>query len=255
MFTNTTASARRIALVAGIGYLFIFVTGIFANFFVIEGMVMPGDPAGTLRNLQANPTQLRIGVLSFIIMVVADLLLTWALYVLFRPVNAALSSFAAMFRLVNVAIFGMALSHLMSVLTLTGAMGNIGASPAGYVQVAVMRSVTAFQHTWLIGLLFFGIHLLALASLAVRSGSIPRFITLLLAIAGGGYLTDSIAQFMLADYDAYKTIFSTMVIVPGVLGELSFTIWLLAKGMGRKRTHLFPDVTRSGYDAAVPVVR
>ncbi len=84
--------------------------------------------------------------------------------------------------------------------------------------------------TWLIGLLFFGVHLLALGALALQSGRIPKFIAYLLFLAGLGYLVDSFAQFMLPNYLDYQNLFALIVVVPGLIGELSFTIWLLAKG-------------------------
>jgi hypothetical protein len=65
-------SLKNISKIAGIGYLIIFITGIFANFVVLEGLVDHTNPAETLRNISAKETLFRIGILSFIIMVVFD---------------------------------------------------------------------------------------------------------------------------------------------------------------------------------------
>ncbi len=35
---------------------------------------------------------------------------------------------------------------------------------------------------------------------------------------------------MLANYADYKEVFTMIVVIPGVVGELSFTVWLLVKG-------------------------
>jgi hypothetical protein len=56
---------------------------------------------------------------------------------------------------------------------------------------------------------------------------------MLLPVAGLGYLIDSFAQFLLSDYENYTAIFSMIVMIPGIVGELSFTIWLLYKGIRR----------------------
>jgi hypothetical protein len=40
-------SLNNIAKIAGAGYLVIFISGIFANFFVLEGLVVSGDAAAT----------------------------------------------------------------------------------------------------------------------------------------------------------------------------------------------------------------
>lgn len=221
---------RKIALIAGTGYLIIFFTGIYSNFFIMEKLVAPNDAGLTLANIKDNAGQFRLGILSFIIMVLFDLVLTWALYVLLEHINKNLAIFMAWFRLVNCAIFGVALFHLFDVIELTGESAYLAQIPTDYLQVEVMRSLSGFNYTWLLGLLFFGIHLLALGALALQSGYIPRFIGYLLFLAGAGYLVDSFAQFLLINYADYKDVFTMIVVIPGVVGELSFTIWLLIKG-------------------------
>ena len=51
------------------------------------------------------------------------------------------------------------------------------------------------------------------------------------AIGALGYLTDSFAQFLLLNYADYKAVFEMIVVIPGVVGEFSFTVWLLVKGV------------------------
>lgn len=227
---ETVYSLRKVSLIAGIGYAVIFLTGIFANFFVVESLVVQGDAVATLANITGNATQFRIGILSFIIMVVFDLILTWALYVFTKPLSTNLSLFAAWFRLVNCAIFGVALFNLFDVLTLIGNDAYLTSVSTEYIQSEVMRSLSAFSYTWLLGLVFFGVHLLALGALLFHSGNTPKFIGFLLFLAGAGYLIDSLAQFILPNYADYQTIFMMVVLIPGVVGELSFTVWLLGKG-------------------------
>lgn len=227
---KTPNPLRRIALIAGIGYLIIFITGIFANFFILESLVVQDDASATFRNIQEGASQFRVGILAFVFMVLFDLVLTWALYLLLLPVNKNLSLFAAWFRLVNVAIFGVALFSLFDVLELTGGSLYLTEVSTEYIQAEVMRALSTFNYTWLLGLLFFGVHLVALGALVLQSGFIPKFIGILLFIAGAGYLVDSFAQFMMPNYDAYQNLFAMIVIIPGVVGELSFTIWLLLKG-------------------------
>lgn len=226
-------SFRKIALTAGMGYLIIFFTGIFSNFFILEKLVVPDDGGATLANITGNVGAFRLGMLSFIIMVLFDLVLTWALYVLLEHINRNLALFMAWFRLVNCAVFGVALFHLFDVLELAGGSAYLAQVPAEYIQAEVMRSLSGFNYTWLLGLLFFGIHLGALGTLALQSGYIPKFIGYLLFLAGAGYLADSFAQFMMANYADYKEVFTMIVVIPGVVGELSFTVWLLLRG-GRK---------------------
>ncbi|MCG6975545.1 MAG: DUF4386 domain-containing protein [Acidiferrobacterales bacterium] len=227
-------SLNNIAKIAGAGYLVIFISGIFANFFVLEGLVVAGDAAATATRIMDNGSQLRVGILSFFIMVIFDLLLVWALYLLFRPVNKDVSLLAALLRLVNVAIFGVALYHLVDVMQLSGDAEYLSAFNPAQLNAQLMLAVDAFNATWLIGLVFFGLHLIFLGCLIIKSSYVPSIIGMLLIVAAAGYLIDSFAHLLLPSYDDYATIFMLIVVVPGVIGELSLTILLLVKGFRHK---------------------
>ena len=224
-------SLKKISTIAGIGYLFIFITGIFSNFFVLESLIVPGDATTTTNNITDNDFLFRIGILSFIIMVVWDVVLAWALYVLLKPVNENLSLLSGWLRLVNSTIFGIALYNLFSILQISNGAEYLNALGTNYMYTQVMLFFDAFNYTWLIGLVFFGIHLFVLGYLIFKSGYMPKFLGILLIIAAIGYLIDSLANFLLSNYSDYKNLFMFIVIVPGIIGELSLTFWLLFKGV------------------------
>jgi hypothetical protein len=224
-------SLKNISTIAGIGYLFIFITGIFSNFFVLESLIVPGDVTTTANNITDNDFLFRIGILSFIIMVVWDVVLAWALYVLLKPVNENLSLLSGWLRLVNSTIFGIALYNLFSILQISNGAEYLNALGTDYMHTQVMLFFDAFNYTWLIGLVFFAIHLFVLGFLIFKSGYMPKFLGILLIIAAIGYLIDSLANFLLSNYSDYKNLFMLIVIVPGIIGELSLTFWLLFKGV------------------------
>jgi len=225
MNIKSNLSINSFAKITGIGYLIIFVTGFFSNFFVLENIVVWEEAEKTLQNLTSNEMLFRFGILGFVIMVITDLLLAWTLYYLLMKVNKSISLLAALFRIVNAAIFGLALMYLMNVLNMLPEaknnfqMGN-----------EILSAFTSFNTTWLIGLIFFGFHLIILGYLIFKSDYIPKILGILLLIAGAGYLIDSFAIILLPNYNNYKEIFTIIVLLPGIVGELSFTIWLLVKG-------------------------
>jgi len=90
----------------------------------------------------------------------------------------------------------------------------------------VLKQVDTFNTIWLIGLFFFGVHLILLSTIIGR----PKMIAGLLFAAGIMYMVDTAAHFMLPDYDAYASVFLALVAIPSILGELSFSVWLLVKG-------------------------
>ena len=223
-------SIHHLAKVAGFGYLIIFITGIFANFFVLENLVVAGDAEMTARNIIENDFLFRLGILSFIIMVVFDVLLAWALYVLFIPVNQILSLLSGWLRLVNSAIFGIALYNLFSILNVLSNAEYTKVFDTGQLYARAMLFLDMFNDTWLIGLIFFGFHLFVLGYLIFKSGYISKMIGLLLIVAAMGYLIDSCAHLLLPNYADYKGFFTLIVLIPGIIGELSLTFWLLFKG-------------------------
>lgn len=213
------------------GYLIIFITGFFANFFVLEGMVVDGDAASTTNNIAGQMSTFRWGALAFLIMVIVDVLLAGPLYTLLADVNRNRARLSSWLRLVNGTIFGVALFNLFGIIRLLEAGGPTGPEgPSG-----VMQYLAAFDLTWLIGLVFFGLHLLLLGNLVVRSSRFPKAIGYLLMLAGSGYLADSFAQLLLPSYGDFQMIFEMAVIIPGILGEFSLTLWLLIKGAGVTR--------------------
>jgi len=224
-------SFKKISRIAGFGYLIIFITGIYANFFVLESLIVPGNATETANNIAGNEALFRIGILSFIIMVVFDMVLAWALFVLLKPANKNLSLLTAWLRLVNATIFGIALYNLFGVLQLVSGAEYLAVFDTGQVHAHIMLLLDAFNKTWLLGLVFFGIHLFFLGYLIFKSGYMPRIIGILLFIAGIGYMIDSFANFLMPNYSDYANVFLIVVIVPGIIGELSLTFWLLFHGV------------------------
>ena len=224
-------SLYKLSKYAGAGYLIIFATGIFSNFFVLESFTAAGDASQTAKNIIENETLFRVGFLSFFIMVIIDAALAWAFYILLKPANKNISLLAGWLRLINVSIFGIALLYLLNVLQLLSGADYLNSLEASQLYALVLLNLESFNSAWLIGLVFFGLHLLVLGYLIHKSGYIPKFIGVLLIIAAVGYLIDSFANFLLPNYFEFENIFALVVIIPGIIGELSFTFWLLIKGV------------------------
>ena len=216
-------SQRKAAIVAGLGLLIMTIFAIFANFFVLESFIVPGDAAETANNIIVNEGLFRTGIYSLIIVAILDLVVAWALYVLLKPINKSLSLLVAWFRLVYAAILGIALHNLFSVLLLLGDADYLKVFEIDQLHAQVMLSLSAFSDGWDIGVVFFGLHLALLGYLVFKSGYIPRILGALLVIAGLGYLIDSFVIFLLPNSKVAIAMFT-------FIGELLFMFWLLLKG-------------------------
>lgn len=221
---------RRAALIAGIGYVALFVLAIFANFFVREGLIVAGDATQTAANIAASEPLFRAGLVSFMAIFLIDVAVAWALYVLFRTVSRDLSLVTAWFRLVYTVLLGVAAIFFLQALQLLGGSGFLDVFTPEQLNAQALVAFDTFNSTWLVGLLAFGVHLVLLGVLVVRSHTAPRVLGYLLAVAGVAYMADTIAHTMLATYADYATAFTAIVAVPSVIAEGWFGLWLLIKG-------------------------
>ncbi len=226
----TDISQGKAAKVAGIGYLIIFVLGLFANFFIFGSLIVKGDAATTANNILANELLFRAGIVSWIIVLICDIVIAWALYIFLKPVNKSLSLLTAWFRLIYIAIFGITQLNLIFVLILFSGADYLSVFNTNQLQALALVFLNGHSYGFLIGLVFFGVHLFLISYLILKSGYIPKILGVLLILSALGYLIDSFANFLLPNYADYQTIFLLLVAVPGVVGELSFTLWLLFKG-------------------------
>ncbi len=226
--TTSTASRTAAGWAAG-GYLAIFVLAIFANFLALSPVLQPGDAAGTAAALRESETSFRLGAVAFLGIFVIDVVVAWALWVLFRPVHRDLSLLSAWFRLTYTVVLGAALGFLYAALWLTGTPGALGEANDD----AVLLALQTFDFTWVAGLAAFGAHLVVLGVLMLKARG-PRWIAWLLLAAGAAYVLDTVAHLVLADYEASADLFLALVAVPSVIGEMSFAVWLLLVATGRR---------------------
>lgn len=228
--TLTDPSPRRASVIAGVGYLVIFVLAIFGNFVVLTGMVEAGDAAATAANIQDGEGLFRLGLVSFTIVFIADVVVAWALYILFRTLSRDLSLLTAWFRLVYTVLLGVALIFFFVALDLLGRKDYLAVFDTGQLDAQALLALDAFNYAWLIGLVAFGLHLVMLGYLVVRSGYVTKVLGYVLMVAGAAYVIDTVAHAMLSNYADFENVFLATVAIPSIVGELWFAVWLLMRG-------------------------
>jgi hypothetical protein len=109
MADHTAESSPQVyARVGGVLYLIIIVAGLVGEVLVRDKLIVSGDATATANNIMASESLWRIAFAGELIMFVCDLAVALILYVLLRPVNRNIALLAAFFRLVYVAIVGVA---------------------------------------------------------------------------------------------------------------------------------------------------
>ena len=239
METNTSASMRGTALVAGIGYLIIIACGIFAEFFIRGSLIETGNAAETARNIRESETFFRFGIAGDVIMILADVIVGFALYRLFRPVSGSLALVAAWFRLAQAAVLAAMLVMLFLTLQLVTDSQYANVFGSDQLDALVLLFAEAHSYGYILALFFFGAHLAVLGFLVLRSTSAPNFLGVLFMFAAAGYLLDSFANVLLSNYSDYETLFAIAVFAPAFVGELAMGIWLIARaGRGSQAPRL-----------------
>jgi Domain of unknown function (DUF4386) len=217
-------SPRTAAMVAGLGLLAMAVLAPFANFYVLQNLIVANDAKATAENILASGGLFRIGLCCFLVVAALDVVVAWALYVLLEPVSRSLSLLAAWFRVVYAAVFAIALIPPLSVLQLLSRNEYLKGLEPNQLHAQVMLSLSAFRSGWDIGLVLFGFHLLVLGYLVFKSGFIPRWLGVLVGIASVGYLVDSFGKFLIPNYNLTVSTFT-------FVGEFLLIFWLLWRGI------------------------
>jgi hypothetical protein len=204
---------RKLSIIAGISYLIIFLTAIYANFFVLDAILT--DPVGTIT---ASSIHVRFGAIAFMVAAVFDVVVAWVLYKLYK--EHLLSQLSTYFRIMHAAIMGAAVFVFPMMIGLDSAD-------------LILQQVDVFNYLWLIGLFFFGIHLVLLGKILYKK---IKIIPVFLCLAGILYILDTTAHFLMPHYEMYADIFLVIVAIPSILGEMALALWLLVKGGKKKNT-------------------
>ena len=215
-----TGTART----TGLLYLGLAVTGAL-GFQLVRGQLYVADDAGaTLSNLVEHTSMARLGIVLELGIVLTQALAAVWFYRLFRSVDSFAAGLVAVFGMVNaVAILGSAalLATALDVADDTSLAVSGGA--AATVQLLYVIS----GHLWGVGGLFFGLWLIPMGWLVVRSRWLPRSLGQLLMVGGVGYVLSTFVSYVFANAD----LMAGLLTVPATIGELWIVGYLVVFGV------------------------
>jgi hypothetical protein len=222
-------SQRTAAKVAGFALLFSMVIVVFANYGLLNPLLVRGNAPETARNIMAHETQFRVVVVCFLAYSGSVVVLLTALYVVLRPVNRGLALAGALFRLV------FALMWLLSTLNLLGALRLLGSTPylqafePDRLQTLGRVYIAATFDDYYVGLPFFGLAATVCAWLWLKSNYIPRWLALF------GVISSAFCVFCAFVYLIFpgfaKPVNPYWFDSPMALFEMALSFWLLFKGL------------------------
>jgi len=216
------ASPRRIAVIAATSTFVMAIAGMFAN--VVLMSLASGGPAGAAARVSEAHLLLRLAIVAFLVVVVLDVVLAWAIARFFGDRHADLARLAGWMRLVYAAVLGAAVGQLPAAL----AAARSGADDAAHA------ALLGFGATWQLGLVVFAAHLALLGAIVIRDRATPTFIGVVLVIAAAAYAADGVARLFLPEGAILLNVLVALVTVSSVVGEIGLGVWFLARG-GRRR--------------------
>jgi len=228
-------STKKTARLAGLLYLLSSLPAPFGLIYVPGKLFVAGDAAATADRIRSYETLLRLGITADLLSTTVFIFMVLVLYRLFKPVSEKHALAMLVLILLSVPI------SLLSVLNEVAAL-NLAKGGANFLSVFDPHQRDALAYLFMrlhgqgfvVAQIFWGLWLFPFGILVIRSGFIPRFLGVLLMIAGCGYPASSFAELVLPQYaDAVSRV--TMILN---FGELPIIFWLLIWGAKPQRTGL-----------------
>jgi len=196
-------SLNKIAIITGVAFILMLILGIL-GLPLYQNLLVPGDETTTINNIMANLLLFRLGIASYLIILILDVIVAVGLFMVFKQVNKNLALLQMWLRLLYTAIAAISLL------------------------VLVMLFINAYNIAQLIAYTFFIPHIFVLGILVFRSDFFPRPIGILVIIASFCYLILIYGEFLLPQ-NLYEASFLIVILI-AIIGEISVGIGLLWKG-------------------------
>jgi hypothetical protein len=213
---------RKNARIAGIWYLAFVILG-------ATGMLCT-DAAYSLKNNETgiliceNELLFRFGLVACFAGYVCFLFLANKLYDLFKSVNSSLGRLMLIFVGVGVSIAILnRLNQIMAFLEFNNA----------YYQDVGGYFLDIFKYGEMLATIFWGLWLFPLACLILKSDFIPKIIGILLIATGCCHIIEFLIFFLCRNY---LTFIQSIFYIIEMIGEFSFILWLLIKGIKKQKT-------------------
>nr|WP_321245967.1 DUF4386 domain-containing protein [uncultured Psychroserpens sp.] len=222
-----TGSKAYIKL-TGLFYLLIAIIGGFSIGYMPNEIFVSGDGMATTQNIINNMSLFRLGIAGDIFVLIFEVLLTVMLYKLFKSINGTIAMIATFARLAMSIIMGINLINYLIPLLILNKSGYLIEMEANDINSLILMFMEAHKFGEYIWQLFFGLHLIALGYLIMKSNYFPKFLGILMVIGSIGYAGDSVVRILLIN-NSMISFFTTILLVFAVIGELAFAFWLLLK--------------------------
>ncbi len=219
-------SPRFKAKIAGAFYFLEMLTGGLAVT-VVGKLVVPSDAAMTATNILAHTSLFRLAFAANLLQFTCYIAVTGLFYDLFRPVNRNLSLLAAFFSIVGCTVGAISCLFELAPVIILGRVRYLAVFNHEQLQALALLFLRLFVECFNISFVFFGFYCLLIGYLILRSSFLPRILGAGMALAGLAWLT-FLSPPLVHSLSPY-------ILIPGILGEGSLTLWLIVAGVNASR--------------------
>src|SRR6266480_4303353 len=193
-------STKKQARVAGLLYLLASIIGFFCLAYVPGKLIVSGDATATANRIRASEILLRFGIASELIAFTIFIFVVLALYRLFKTVSEKHAVALAILLLISIPISLLNVLNEIAALILVSGADFLSAFEKGQLDVLAYLFLRLHGQGFVVVEIFWGLWLFPFGVLVIRSGFIPRFLGVLLFVAGFGYLASSFTSLLLPQY-------------------------------------------------------
>ena len=221
------SSPRLTARITGVFYLITILTGIFAQGFVSERLVVGGDAAATAANILAHSSLFQLAFAVYMIEMACQIAMTALFYDLLKPAGRSVSLLAALLGFTGCVIKTFSRVFFIVPLSVLGGAHYLSVFSAEQLQALALIFLKVNDRGAGIALVFFGFYALLTGYLMIRSTFLPRILGVVSVIAGLGWLS-----FLYPPLGYRLFLF---VAAFGLLGAAALIVWLLVFGVNEQQ--------------------
>lgn len=235
---KATSPKHQLIAKAGSLYLTFILTGIFAHFFVRVSIIEPGNAAVTAQNIMDKEFIFRLGFITDLTYIVSLIFLGLTFYRLFQQTDRNYARLLLALVLVTSIMLGANMLNQFAAQYVLSGVDYLNVFESEQLQAMSLFFLDLHNHGVHIGDLFFGLWLLPLGYLLIKSDLFPgvsaKIFGGLLLVGFVGYEIDFASYFL---FPEKYVIISKFATIPADLGGVVLCFLLIIEGAIRKDKH------------------
>lgn len=210
------------ARVTGIWYLLMAISGVF-GFMVFHPLIfISGDIEQTLSNLIEFESKARIRLLFEFVIVISQALTAIWFYKLFKNIKEWAAYALSVWGIVNSVLIMISAISMASAIEI--ANSSIHTIENKILTVDILQNL--ITNAWGVGGLFFGLWLLPMGYVVMKSERMPIWLGRIIFIGGFGYILNTVLNYSVSDFQ-----YNDYLTIPATIGEFWMIGYLLIFGI------------------------